>query len=119
MFSLTIALEGPIVWALMFKTEKAADEAWGQLKKSTEIPVIELTDDFGQKVLVFFSNFSGAVLEDMSLTKLAHIERGLHDARTRAKLQQDAHADPALRTAAMTQGPAMINPMGNGPFPRQ
>lgn len=118
MFSLSVALDGPVIWALMFKTKESAEKAWSDLVKPTEAPGIELKDDFGQKVVITFPRFAGAVLEDLSLTRLAHIERYLHEARTRAKAQQDAHADPVLRTAAMAQGPSMISPMGNGPFPR-
>lgn len=120
MFSLTIALDGPVLWSLMFKTKEAADKIWNQLNVPSVLPVVELTDDFGHRAIVAFSRFAGAILEDMSLTRVAHIERALHEARTRAKMQQDAQADPVLRTAAMTQGqgPAILNPMGNGPFPR-
>jgi hypothetical protein len=117
MFSLSIALDGPIVWALMFKTKEAANKAWAHITKDTD-PVMVLADDFGQQVAITLNKLTGAVLEDLNQTKLAHIERGLHEARTRAKMQQDAQADPVLRTAAMIQGPAMISPMGNGPFPR-
>jgi hypothetical protein len=118
MFSLSIALDGPIVWSLMYKTKEAAANAWIYLSAPGAASTVELKDDFGHCAIVMFSRFAGAIMEDMSLTKIAHIERGLHEARTRAKMQQDAQADPVLRTAAMTQGPAMISPMGNGPFPR-
>jgi len=56
------------------------------------------------------------MLEDMEKSKLAHIERGLHQARTQAKAQQAATQDPVLKSAAMMRGPAMIDPMGNSRF---
>jgi hypothetical protein len=118
MFSLTIALDGPVLWSLMYKTKEAADKAWFYLNAPGNPSAVELKDDFGHCAVVAFSRFAGAIMEDMSLTRVAHIERALHEARTRAKMQQDAQADPVLRTAAMTQGPAMLQPMGNGPFPR-
>jgi hypothetical protein len=120
MFSLSVALDGPVIWALMFKTKEAAEKAWNSIAMLNADPgnVVVISDDFGQRVLLTLAKFIGAVLEDLSLTRLAHIERYLHEARTRAKAQQDAHADPVLRTAAMAQGPSMISPMGNGPFPR-
>jgi hypothetical protein len=118
MFSLSVALDGPVIWALMFKTKESAEKAWSAASELAPQIAVTISDDFGQKVLLTGDKFIGAVLEDLSLTRLAHIERYLHEARTRAKAQQDAHADPVLRTAAMAQGPSMISPMGNGPFPR-
>jgi hypothetical protein len=115
MFSLSIAFEGPIVWALMFRNKDAAETAWKHLLETETF--LAINDDFGQTCLVVKSRIAGAMLEDHSLSKLAHIERGLHNARTHAKMQQEAHNDPMLRTAAMAAGPAVLSPM-NGPFPR-
>lgn len=56
------------------------------------------------------------MVEDMDKTKMAHIEMALHQARTQIAGNKAAEADPAIRTASMMRGPAVINPMGNGGF---
>ena len=126
MFSLSIALkDNPAVWMLLFKTKETADKAYTKLVPEVNTllhgqpgqrPVGLLEDDFGQHVIV--TEFSGAIMEDMEQSKLAHIERALHMARTKAKADQIASSDPALRTAAMTQSPAVFSPL-NGGYPRQ
>ena len=59
---------------------------------------------------------AGMMFEDLDKSMLAHVERGLHNARTQAKAQQQAMSDPVLKTAAMTaqRGPAIYDPQGNG-----
>ena len=115
MFSLTISLQkNPSVWMLMFKTKEAADAAWTRLPQRDN-PIL-LEDDFGQKVLVSPNNLAGSVLEDLDQSKLAHIERALHDARTRAKANSIASADPALRALHATQGPSVLSPMNGGGY---
>ena len=126
MFSLSIALkDNPAVWMLLFKTKQTADAAYTKLVPEVNTllhgqpgqhPVVLLEDDFGQRAIV--TEFSGAIIEDLEQSKLAHIERALHDARTRVKANQMASADPALKTASMTQSPAVFSPL-NGGYPRQ
>ena len=112
MFSLSIALrDNPVVWTLMFKSKETAEAAYAKLVPSTD----DIQDDFGQTVMIGPSGLSGAILEDLDQSKLAHIERALHTARTNANAQSRAQSDPVLKAAMMTQGPAMISPMnGSG-----
>ena len=47
-----------------------------------------MEDDFGQFVGVKGTEMRGIMLEDMELSKLAHIEQGLHRARTQAQARE-------------------------------
>lgn len=108
----------PSVWTLLYKGEESAMLAWKILMAPAGLPAAMVADDFGQTAFVNFASIAGAMLEDLDKSMLAHIERGLHNARTQAKAQQIATNDPVLKTAAMTRGgPAMFSPQGNGGFP--
>ena len=114
MFCITIALkDNPAVWTLMFQTPEAANKHFELL--TAEAALVLIADDFGQTAFVDKSCIAGAMLEDLDKSMLAHVERGLHNARTQAKAQQQAMNDPVLKTAAMTRGgPALFDPQGNG-----
>jgi len=115
MYCLTICF-GPAAttWALMFKTEEKAIQALQFINEHVDG---NFTDDFGQTIALKTSELHGVMLEDLSLSKLAHIERALHQARMQAEGQKMAQTDPALMHAA--RGPNIISPMmgGNGRFP--
>lgn len=118
MFCITLALkDNPVVWTLLYKTEEAAQNAWNQKGQPPESDSLIMSDDFGQTAVIKRACVAGAMLEDLDKSMMAHIERGLHNARTQAKAQQLAASDPILKTAAMTRGggPAMFDPtMQNG-----
>lgn len=115
MFCITIKFKNdPAPWTLLYKTEEVATSAWKAMSADTN--GVSLTDDFGQTAVVKYTDMAGAMFEDLDKSMLAHIERGLHNARTQAKAQQIAANDPILKTARMTQGqsPAIFSPQGNG-----
>ncbi len=116
MHSLTIVFgPSPVPWILLFKTEESVNKA--MVAFDTSIDTLSITDDFGQRISVQRNAIHGLMFEDMDLSKMAHVEQGLHRARTQAKAQQMAASDPVLRTAAMAQGPAMLQPgFNNGAF---
>ncbi len=115
MFSLTIVFgPSPTPFTLLFNSEENARKA---LNASTLIEThLILTDDFGQHAEVSRASIHGTMLEDMDKSKLAHIEQGLHRARTQANAQSRAQSDPVLKAAAMMSGAPMLSPMGNGAF---
>lgn len=124
MFSLTIVFgPGPMVWTLMFKTEEAARKA-DYACDTFSTDTLHLLDDFGQNCSVVGTGIHGHMLEDLEQSRLAHIERALHQARTQAKGSELAEADPVLRHARLKAqgGLGMIQPVptgwvGNGRFP--
>lgn len=109
----------PTPWSLLFQKPELAEGAFTSIEsaKQTKAEFISLVDEFGQRATFNVPSIHGFMLEDMEKSKLAHIERGLHQARTQARAQQAAAADPILKNAAMMQGPPMLAPMGNGRFP--
>jgi len=125
MFSLTIVFgPGPMVWTLMFKTEEAVISVADYIERNHDEGYnITLKDDFGQIATVNTKQLHGFMREDLEQSRLAHIERALHQARTQAKGQEIADADPTLRQARMKAqgGMPMIQPMSsfrpNGGFP--
>lgn len=113
MFMLSVCF-GPngTIWGLAFKTREAADVAAHGLRDEKVV-----SDDYGQELCIPKGQMHGILLEDLDQTQIVQEERSLRDLRMRGKIAQRAGADPAIRSAlAMTQGPAMINPMGNGRF---
>ena len=116
MFCISIALDQPLTWTMLYKSEEAAVAAWDRLKLGHTEGQFSVSDDFGQTAIINYSRVMGAMFEDLDKSMLAHIERGLHNARTQAKAQQIAMNDPVLKTAAMTRGqsPALFDPQGNG-----
>lgn len=105
----------PTPWAFMFQKLELAEKAFNDLQMVT--PTVKIADEFGQCAVINTSQIHGVMLEDLEKSKLAYIERELHQARTIARTRQIAAGDPILKAAAMAQGPAILSPMGNGRFP--
>lgn len=118
MFSLTIVFgPGPSVWTLLFKTQERAIEAQTALfDAKRDGNDFDVGDDFGQTCHLKSSETHGWMLEDMEQSKLAHIERALHQARVHAKGTELAQNDPVLRQAArQAQGGMPILSPGMAP----
>jgi hypothetical protein len=125
MFSLTIAV-GNTAWALMYKTEGSAQDALAVLEGAlpasissgfAQLPYAKISDDFGQVVSLNASSMHGFILEDLTVSKGAHIERALQQARTHAEAQTAWQNDPVARAAA--RGPSVLAPgmhIPNGRF---
>ena len=109
----------PTPWALMFAKVELADSALTELKlkKKEGVGEVTLHDDFGQQATIDVASIHGFMLEDMLQSQLANIERQMHHERFIAKVKQQANSDQAIRSAHSQQGPAILNPMGNGRFP--
>jgi hypothetical protein len=119
MYSISVAL-GNTVWALLFKQRQTADNVWTTLSANPDpllSPRITVEDDFSQRLEIFRKQIGGLLFEDLDISRLAHIERSLHQARTQVKAQQMAEADPIIRSGAQRSSPAILSPMmrGNGP----
>lgn len=126
MFSLTIVFgPGPMVWTLMYKKydNVTVDSVAALMRSEAKDDMIEMKDDFGQRVLIKESQLHGWMIEDLEQSRLAHIERALHQARTQAKGAEIADSDPVLKQARHRAqgGMPMIQPMSafrpNGGFP--
>ncbi len=122
MFSLTIVFgPGPMVWTLMYKTEESAREIKQTLRSNTNddhAMITYIADDFGQECELVTNEIKGWMLEDLEQSRLAHIERALHQARTQAKGAEIADSDPVLKQARHRSqgGMPMIQPVpGFGP----
>lgn len=120
MHSLTICF-GPAgtVWTLLFKSQESFDAASA---KSMKHPGIEthyvMEDDFGQIITVRHEHLIASLLEDMDLSQMAQVERGLHQAKAQAKAQERAMADPVILQSLrrQQQGPAVMSPVPGGRF---
>jgi hypothetical protein len=111
MHSITVII-GSLAFALIFKTKESAAKACTTLgERIGEYLVIE--DDYGQKIDARFDMIAGFIFEDMEKSKLAHVERALHQQRTQNLAQKTAETDPSLRMARNMNGPAIVSP-----FPR-
>jgi hypothetical protein len=114
----------PVPWTLLFKTTEAYNNAIISFKNPAtfDSQYFDLTDDFGQRVSIKRDAIQGVMFEELAKSKLAHIERGLHQYRIQVEANNMGRADPmiseALRQAqrAQMQGPPVIQPFSNGPF---
>ena len=118
MYSLTISFgsgASSTMWTLMWRDEKIAREAFIEAYAPHDT-LLHLKDEFGQVAVIKRENITGIMLEDMNLSKLAHIERALHQARVQAEGQTMAESDHVLRAARARQGSAILTPgiPGNG-----
>ena len=116
MFSLTIVFgPGPMVWTLMFKEKQDAIKAMNAVGEHAG-KFLEAEDDFGQRAIIEKTQVHGFMIEDLEQSRLAHIERALHQARTQAKGAEIADSDPILRQARMKAqgGLGMIQPVPGG-----
>jgi hypothetical protein len=119
MHMLTIAFGGMgMAWKFGFKTAEAAEAAYTAAHNSIGHPnnainpPVEIKDDFGQRGK-FGAGITGALLEDLDEVKLLHIEHALHEAKTRAAVQNRAQNDPTLKFMQQNGpgGPATLSPM--------
>lgn len=108
----------PTPWALLFKEEAAAEDAFNAIaaaKKDGGTVIIK--DEFGQSGCFAAVGIHGFMLEDMEKSKVAAIERALHQERIKIKANQQAKSDPVIGPAMnMNHGPAILSPMGPGRF---
>ena len=80
MHAITVIV-GQIGWSLLFKDEEKANKIADVLKKR-EGQFTAIEDDFGQKLDARTDAIAGYMIEDMEQSKLAHVERALHQQRT-------------------------------------
>src|SRR5215469_6206799 len=109
MFSMTIIFGNACVpFTLLFKNPATFDSK-----------DFDITDDYGQHACVRREIIQGVMFEDLTKSKLAQIERGMHQMRTQVEANNMAKADPALMAAMrmQQQAPGVITPFGpNGAF---
>jgi len=122
MYSITIVFgASPVPWTLMFKTQEAFNDAIVNFQNPATLDSknLNLVDDYGQHVSIRRDSIHGAMFEDMTKSKLAHIERGLHQMRTQIEANNMGKADPSISAFMRSQmgQPGVITPFaGNGPF---
>ena len=110
MHVITVAFgSAPATWQFIFKTEERAVKAWDNLNIGKAGDRVVVIDDFGQTALFDPVNITGRMIENLDLSKLAQVQRGLHQQRTQAEFQKAAESDPAIRMAM--RGPAVLSPM--------
>ncbi len=113
MHALTIIIgqNHSVIWNMMFTSVERAEAARRNFMDDTSIYPVEVTDDFGQRINVKRDQIVAVMLEDLSLSKLAHVEQAIHRAHIQSDAQQRAESDPKLRIARSMQGPGMFSPM--------
>jgi hypothetical protein len=120
MWNLTISF-GPTgtVWALLFKTEEKAGEAYNAYVNNQmsgiDSDVLIGCDDFGQSYAIAFSEIHAVLLEDLEQIEQARIQRALADERVKAKFMAAARSDPTIMAAARAgqNGPGVLTPFGS------
>jgi len=108
LISVTIGRAQPLVWALAFNDEMKALTALEALR---QIGDIDVSDEHGQRLIAKGSDIGPIMFENQAESKIATIERALHDQKIRAAVMARMQADPAFRSASMQGGPAILQPM--------
>jgi hypothetical protein len=106
-------------WTFLYRDEKAGqamhDRLINALGFGADNFLHGISDDFGQSGSFRSSEIHGVLFEDLDQSKLAHVEKGLHNARTQNDYVKRVQSDPSARP--MSQGPGVLAPMGgNGLF---
>lgn len=118
MYAIT-AIVGPMCFQLLFRQEEKAREAQTVLAHNPATAIgstewIAVVDEFGHEITCERKHLAGYIFEDLEKTKIAHVERALHQQRTQNLAQKTASSDPGLRmNAAINGGSPMLSP-----FPR-
>ena len=122
MFSITITY-GHSERNLLFKTKESFEAARAKVMAPNVAEFdrerLHLIDDYGMECIVQRASIHGAMFEDMDHTKLAHVERGLHQARLQIAADKAGMSDPGIAAAMRGRmgGPAVLAPtMPNGAF---
>ena len=108
LISVVVGRAQPLVWGLLFKDENNALAALGRLR---EVGDIDVEDEHGQRLCAKGGDIGPILFENLTESKVANIERTLHDQRIRAAVVSRMQADTGMRSL-VTGGPAMISPMG-------
>ena len=122
MFAMTIVFgASPVPWTLMFRTQEAFNDAIINFKNPSTFDSkdFDITDDYGQHVSLKRDAIQGVMFEDMTKSKLAHIERGLHQMRVQIEANNMGRADPSISAFMRSQAgaPGVITPFAaNGAF---
>jgi hypothetical protein len=105
------------IWNLLYKSEETMKAAWEKLE-NRETPRLVIGDDFGQNLAIVRDQLHAFLIEDLDVSQLAQIERGLHQARSQAKAQTRAMEDPTIKESLRRQqmGPAVMAPVPGGRF---
>jgi hypothetical protein len=120
MFSMTIVFGASgVPWTLLFKSEEAFNSAKASYEMSPPGSIIRMNDDYGQQAAIDRNSIHGVLFEDLSKSKLALIERALHQDRVNIEANSMRKADPAILNAMREQAgqraPGVITPFGLGP----
>lgn len=120
MYSMTVLFgASPVPWMLLFKSEAALQAVRGSYEMSPPGSEMRLRDDYGQELHINKNSIHGVLFEDMTQSRLAHIERALHQDRMNIEANNLRKADPAIAGFMRAQGqsPGVITPFGpNGAF---
>lgn len=106
LFTVSVALDGPINTRLHFHNQGAAAAVYARLvakDRSENEFEIEVEDDFGTKLMINRDKVALIAFEDPKRVGDAQIEAGLIQARTQAKANKLAAADASLKI--LSSGP--------------
>ena len=108
LISVVVGRAQPLVWGLLFRDERKALDALTSLRAVGDIDV---ADDHGQRLVAKGGDIGPIMFENMDESKVASIERTVHEQRIRSQVVSRMRAEPGLQNLAMG-GPAMLSPMG-------
>lgn len=115
MFSVTLVF-GSVSAMLLYKTKEAAESTLaayhaGDKTTTWEGAEFSAADDFGMRVSIKRNALHGVLFDDLTQSKMALVERSLHQARTQVLAEQMGEADPVLRAANTRRNSnAMLTP---------
>ncbi len=109
LISVVVGRAQPLVWGLLFRDEKKALDALTSLRAVGDIDV---ADEHGQRLIAKGGDIGPVMFENMDESKMASIERTVHDQKIRAAVVNRMRTEPGLQNLALGGGPAMLSPMG-------
>ncbi len=110
LISVLVGRAQPLVWGLLFKDEHNALAALGRLR---EVGDIDVEDEHGQRLVAKGGDIGPIMFEDMALSKLAGVERTLHEQKIRAMCVKRMQTEAEFRgVVPASGGPGILTPMG-------
>lgn len=116
MYSISISF-GPVgtTWRLLFKSKENFEEMAAGISDvitKNQFPehLLELADEYGQKLSVRHEQIHAIMYEDLDQAQLAQVEMTHREARTQNLARQRVEGDPSTRGSV--RGPSVITPMG-------
>lgn len=106
MHALTVVF-GNAAWRFLFRQKESVDK-YRQFRADYPTQDLIIDDDFGQHAEIRAGAINGIQIEDMDLSKIAHVESALWQHHVQVTAQQRARNGPGITTSVPVLDPTTL-----------